>query len=117
MRDMPSLVTKDIASIKISVRQFSKAQGDEGAEPVREYLVQVTKGSEPFKIRAIVSHDNQKTDQVITIDKLEHNTHYVIRVVPVYDDGTERVIGIPSPDLSVKTDCKGFCFTFEVFPE
>ena len=107
MRNKPSLVTKDSESVKIIIRQFSKAQGDEGAEPVREYLVEVNKGSELFKTRVTVSHDDQKTDQVITIDKLEHNTHYVTRVVPVYDDGTERVIGIASPELSVKTDCKG----------
>ena len=107
MRGIPSLVTKDSESIKISIRQFSKAQGDEGAEPVREYLIQVNRRSEQFETRVTVPHDDQKTDQVITIDKLEYNTHYVIRVVPVYDDGTERVIGIPSPEISVKTDCKG----------
>ena len=70
-------------------------------DPITEWLVRYT-----------VSYDAQKTDQVITIDKLQHNTQYVIKVVPVYDDGTDRVEGRSSPEISVKTDCKGKSFIF-----
>ena len=110
-------------SSSVTIR-FSK-----GAGPVTQYRIAVKKESDPINtewlVRYTVSYDGEKTHQVITIDKLEHNTQYVIKVIPVYDDGTDRVKGRSSPEVSAKTDCKGntncknnmiifhiFCYSF-----
>ena len=83
---------------------------NQGEGLVTQYKIAVKKETDPnteWLVRYVLSYDGKKTHQVITIDKLEHNTEYIIKVEPVYDDGTDKVVGRSSPEVSAKTDCKG----------
>ena len=96
-------------SSSVTIR-FSQGEG-----PVTQYRIAVKKESDPITewlVRHVISYDGQKTHLIVTVDNLEHNTEYVIKVEPVYDDGTDRVEGRSSPEISVNTDCKGTSFIF-----
>ena len=106
---VPTYTSVTSSSVIIQFRQFDK-NTDEGDGPVTKYQIQIKKDSQQddgWMVKDTIDHDNSETSRDVLLNGLQYNTLYNIRVVAVYGDGIEKISGLPSPTVNIKTSCKG----------